>query len=640
MNAVKKFIKEQITAFLRSEGAEGLLSRVGFEGPYVVIYVKDPQVLLEKKDIVARLARHIRKRIIMRIDPEKRLDPEEAKKEIKEIVPDFVGFKGADFDPVTGEVIIEVERDLILKGNQEFNTEVIRRTGWVPRIARFPTIKSSTVEGIRRKYIEGSKQRRRSLERISEKIFRPILSTGDVRILALGGFREVGRSAILVRTKESCVLLDCGIKPGTRDPTEAYPRFDIPEFDIEEIDAVIISHAHIDHCGFVPFLYKYGYRGPVYCSEPTLHLMAMLQEDLIDVAAQAGVIPPYDRKDIEKELMYAVPLRYKRVTDITPDIKLDLQNAGHILGSCIVHLHIGDGLYNIIYTGDMKYGKTALLGPAYYRFPRAETLIIESTYGAPEDLMKRREETEAEFANLISHVIERGGKVLIPVPAVGRAQEIMFVLDRMLRAGKIPLVPVYIEGMIWEATGIYTSYFDHLAPSVRDDIEAENPFREDSEFFTPIRDPMRREEVIMEKKPCIVLATSGMLEGGPVLEYLKELAPKEENALIFVSYQIEGTLGRRILDGLRELEFREKEGIRRVQLKMQVFNVTGFSGHSDRIQLVNYVKRLKGAVQGSLKKVIVCHGEEKKAKSLARHLARVCEVEATAPHVLDMIRLY
>ena len=170
-------------------------------------------------------------------------------------------------------------------------------------------------------------------------------------------------------------MLDCGINPGSSNSTVAFPRLDTPQFDLDSLDAVVISHAHLDHCGFLPFLFKYGYDGPVYCSAPTSSLMTLLQLDYLDVANKQGVMPPYGQKEVRDTVMHTIPLRYGSVTDIAPDIRLTLHNSGHILGSSLIHLHIGEGLHNLVYTGDYKYGKSMLLEPAVAMFPRAETII-------------------------------------------------------------------------------------------------------------------------------------------------------------------------------------------------------------------------------------------------------------------------
>jgi KH/beta-lactamase-domain protein len=481
-----------------------------------------------------------------------------------------------------------------------------------------------------------SKERERVLRTVGERIFRPkTYEVGDVRITALGGVQEVGRSAFLLQTRESSVLLDCGTNPGSSRPFEAFPRFDNPAFELDSLDAVVISHAHLDHCGLVPFLYKYGYDGPVYCSAPTSNLMTLLQLDYLDVASKQGTTPHYDQKDVRECVLHTNALRYGVVTDIAPDIRLTLHNAGHILGSSMVHLHVGEGLHNIVYTGDYKYARTMLLEAATTEFPRAETVITESTYGGPDDLMPSRVEAEERMNSVVNQTLERKGKVLIPVPAVGRAQEIMLVLDGYMKRGLMKEAPVFIEGMISEATAIHTAFPEYLGREVRQSIlhDGINPFQ--SDYFTIVEHPNVRQEII-EGEPCIIMATSGMLEGGPVIEYFKSLADDEKNTVIFVSYQIEGTLGRRVQKGLNEVAMMNNEGKMDVaRVRLHVDSIEGFSGHSDRRQLINYVTHLKPKPE----RVLVCHGERAKCLSLANFLQRRCEIDAFAPGLLETFRL-
>ncbi|UCG45226.1 MAG: beta-CASP ribonuclease aCPSF1, partial [Candidatus Bathyarchaeota archaeon] len=462
-----------------------------------------------------------------------------------------------------------------------------------------------------------------------------IYDVGDVRISALGGCQQVGRSALLVQTRESQVLLDCGINPGSSDSLSAFPRIDTPPFDLSTLDAVVVSHSHLDHCGFLPFLFKYGYDGPVYCSAPTSNLMTLLQLDYLDVADKQGTIPPYDQKDVRETVLHTIPLRYGTVTDIAPDVRLTLHNAGHILGSSISHLHVGEGLHNIVYTGDYKYGRTMLLEPAVAEFPRVETVITESTYGAPQDVMPPRGEVEERLTAVINQTLDGGGKVLIPVPAVGRAQEIMLVIDGYMRRGLMKEAPVFIEGMISEATAVHTAYPEFLAREVRNSIlhEGMNPFQ--SDYFTIVEHPSAREEIV-DGEQCIIMATSGMLEGGPVIDYFRRLAPDERNTIVFVSYQIEGTRGRKVQKGIGETPIVSNEGkMEIIKSRMGVETIHGFSGHSDRRQIVNYVRRLAPKPE----RVMTCHGERAKCFGLANFLRRRYNIEALAPEILETIRL-
>ena len=637
MKAPNKTKVEISQTILEHIPKEAEITRIEFEGPALAVYTKKPEILIEQSYVVADIVNLIRKRIVVRSDPSVRLAEKDAERTMREIVPLHAEITNISFDPSLGEVIIEAKKPgLVIGKNGAILQEIIKQTRWRPRILRSPPIPSKIMAHMRHFLHAESKERDRILRTIGERIFRPMIyGAGDIRMTALGGFQEVGRSAILVQTRESRVLLDCGINPGSTNPLEAFPRLDVPEFDLDALDAVIVSHSHLDHCGFLPFLFKYGYDGPVYCSAPTLSLMTLLQLDYLDVLSKQGVMPPYDQRDVRESVLHAIPLRYGVVTDIAPGVRLTMHNAGHILGSSIVHLHIGEGLHNIVYTGDYKYAKTMLLEPAVREFPRVETIITESTYGAPQDVMPSRIQAEEKLAAVINETLDRGGKVLIPVPAVGRAQEIMLIIDRYMRQGLIKEAPVFIEGMISEATAIHTAYPEYLAREVRNSIlhEGVNPFQ--SDYFTIVEHPSARQEIV-EGEQSIIMATSGMMEGGPVIDYFKHLAPDERNTVVFVSYQIEGTLGRRVQRGLAETPMINSEGkIEILKVNLRVDSIEGFSGHSDRRQIMNYIRR----VTPKPERVIVCHGEKAKSLSMANILQRTYKIEVRVPEILETVKL-
>ncbi len=617
--------------------SEAEVTRIEYEGPTLAVYTKRPEVLVDQSNLIAEIVNVIRKRIVIRSDPSVRLPENEAEKKAREIISPEAEVTEVNFDPSLGEILIEAKKPGVVIGkNGIVLQEIIKCTKWRPQVLRSPPLRSKIVMHMRHYLHSESKERERVLRTVGERIFRPkIYEVGDVRITALGGVQQVGRSAFLLQTRESNVLLDCGTNPGSTKPFEAFPRFDNPAFEIDSLDAVVISHAHLDHCGLVPFLFKYGYDGPVYCSAPTSSLMTLLQLDYLDVANKQGTIPYYDQKDVRECVLHTNALRYGVVTDIAPDIRLTLHNAGHILGSSMVHLHIGEGLHNVVYTGDYKYARTMLLEAATTEFPRVETVITESTYGGPDDIMPSRVEAEEHMTRVVNETLERKGKVLIPVPAVGRAQEIMLVLDGYMRRGLMKEAPVFIEGMISEATAIHTAFPEYLGREVRQSIlhDGINPFQ--SDYFTLVEHPNVRQGVI-DGEPCIVMATSGMFEGGPVIEYFKSLAADERNTVIFVSYQIEGTLGRRVQKGLSEVALMNNEGKMDIaKVRLHVDSIEGFSGHSDRRQIINYVTHLNPKPE----RVVVCHGERAKCLGIADFLSRRCEIDAFAPALMETFRL-
>jgi hypothetical protein len=445
----------------------------------------------------------------------------------------------------------------------------------------------------------------------------------------LGCCREVGRAAFLLSTPESRILVDCGEKPDNANST---PYLYVPEIHpLSQLDAVVLTHAHLDHCALIPLLFKYGYDGPVYSTPPTRDLSAMLQLDYLDVIHKEDRKVPYSSNEVKNYIKHSITLNYGSVTDIAPDVKLTFHNAGHILGSAIVHFHVGDGLYNIAFTGDFNYGKSRLFNPATSTFPRLEALFMESTYGGSNDMQPPRAEAEEKLYETINSVITREGKVIIPAFAVGRSQEVMLALEEGMRREKIPRVKIYLDGMIREATAIHTTYPEYLNSDLRNQIfkEGMNPFL--SEYFVAVDSPELRENVITGG-PCVVITTSGMLNGGPVMEYLSNLAADERNALVFVGYQAEGTLGRRIQKGWREVPIGRRGTI---VINLEIVTIDGFSGHSDRRQLMNFV----GQVQPKPEKIFTIHGDENNTIDLASSLYKRYHIQTHSPMNLETFRM-
>jgi KH/beta-lactamase-domain protein len=613
------------------------ITRIEFEGPRLAIYVKNVGLLADQNYVVTEVVNLLHKRIVIRSDQSIRLPEREAEAYIRKIIPLEAEISSINFDPSLGEVVVEAAKPGVAIGKEAtVLQQVVKETRWRPRILRAPPLHSKIISSTRHILHTESEERSRILRDVGERIFRPTFSkAGYVRLVTLGAFHEVGRAAMLIQAGSSSVLLDSGINPGAQDPTSAYPRFDTDEFDLEKLDAVVISHAHLDHCGILPFLYKYGYDGPVYCSEPTQTLMTLHQLDYLDVHSREGEHSPYDQKDVREVVTHTIPLRYNVVTDVAPDIKLTFHNAGHILGSSMVHLHIGEGLHNIVYSADFKFGRTMMLDPATALFPRAETLIIESTYGGPDDIMPDREGVEGKLVSIVNDTVEKGGKVLIPVPAVGRAQEIMLVLDAYMKNGALRELPIYIEGMVNEATAIHTAFPEYLVRDIKEQILHKdiNPFQ--SEYFHPVTHPSDREEIIAGG-PCVIIATSGMLEGGPAIDYFRHLAPDPRNTLAYVSYQVDGTLGNRIKNGLKEVSLYAHDGkMEMVKVNMRVESIEGFSGHSDRNQLLGFIKRMTPKPT----KIIVNHGERRKSDLFAQNVNRIFGIKTVVPDVLESIRL-
>ena len=629
-----------MATILQSIPKEANITKIEYEGPRIALYTNTPRYLMENNEIISNLVNVIKKRIVVRTDESIRKSEEDARKILLEFIPTDANLQSTFFDTALGEVSLEAKRPWLLQRNaEEFNhAEVTEKTGWKLRIRKATTNPSSTIKMINYNLKVASADRSKQLRQIGDEIFRPRLAQkSEVSLFTLGGFGQVGRSCMLLTTAESKVLIDCGINPGAKTPSEAFPRLDWANFTLDDLDAVVIGHAHLDHTGFLPVLCKYGYKGPIYCTEPTLPMMNLIQLDAIKVASAQGRSPIYSERDVKQIMQQAITLTYGTVTDISPDIKLVFANAGHILGSSLCHFHIGAGDHNFVYSGDIKFGKSTLFEAANWNFPRVETLLIESTYGAKEDIQPSRQEVESAFINAINNTLADGGKILIPIPAVGRAQEIMLVIDHYMKSGEMVEAPVFTEGMISEASSIHEAYPEYLARELRKKIleTDDNPF--DSEYFTNVEHHDAREEPLREGSPCIIMATSGMLEGGPVLEYFKNIAPDKNNKILFVSYQVNGTLGRRVLDGSRQVSLLGKEGkIDVVSINCGVEKLDGFSGHSDYNQLISFVHKLRP----KLRRVLVNHGERRKSANLSMSIGRMFRIPSHYPQIQEAIKLF
>ncbi|MCI4343448.1 MAG: beta-CASP ribonuclease aCPSF1 [Thermoplasmata archaeon] len=607
---------------------------IELEGPHIVLYTKQLDAFLSGGDLLRQVAQRLRRRVLVRSDPAILIDPKEAEKQIRELIPPEAEINQLFFEPETGEVTIEAANPgaAIGRGGSVLN-DLKRRIGWIPTVVRTPPIPSKTVEEVRIHLRNSFDERRTFLKKVGIRIARdPLPEKLWARNTALGGYREVGRSAHLLTTQNSKVLIDCGIDPGS----DRTPYFNAPELlPLDSLDAVVVTHAHLDHCGLVPVLLKYGYKGPIYCTAPTRDLMTLMLLDAIKVVNQEARKGLYDSSHVRELVTRTVPLRWGETTDIAPDIRLTMHNAGHILGSSICHFHLGEGDHNLAYSGDIKFERSWLFNPAANRFPRLETLVLESTYGGYRDIQPSRQQATDDFSALTTRVVGRGGKLIVPVFAVGRSQEVMLVLEERMREGKIPKVPVYLDGMIFEATAIHTAYPEFLNSQLRTQIfqQGDNPFL--SDIFRRVDSQTMRMGILDSKDPCIILATSGMMSGGPVMEYFRAWAPEEKNGLLFVGYQAEGTFGRRLQRGLSEATFLDGPRQVGVPVRLTIATIEGFSGHSDRVQLMNYVASLDPRPR----LIILNHGEESKAVDLAGSLHKRFNLDSRAPFNLEATRL-
>lgn len=615
---------------------EGKIADAAFEGANIVLYTKDKDYFLDNQGTIKAAVREFKKRIELRPDPSLCWEIEKAEKEIRKILPEEAGLSEVIFDPPRSQVILHAEKPGLVIGKQgEILRQISSTTFWIPTIKRIPPIRSKLIESIRSVLYENADYRKKFLDKTGHRIYDGWLREKKhewVRLSCLGASRQVGRTCFLLQTPESRILIDCGIDPG-EEGAETYPYLDAPEFNISEIDAVIVTHSHLDHSGLIPYLFKYGYKGPIYCTLPTRDVMSLLQLDMIKIQRSEGKEPIYGTEEVRQMVLHTICLDYDEVADITPDVRLTFYNAGHVIGSAIVHLNIGNGLHNFAYTGDLKYGRTNLLEAGNTQFPRLETLMMESTYGGKDNVMAEHE-ADDYMVKVIKETFERGGKVLMPVLGSGRAQEVMIIVERLMREQKIPDAPVYIDGMLWDITAIHTAYPEFLGRNIRQQIfhKENNPFL--SPIFKKVGSSKERQQIMEEEGPCLILATSGMLAGGPSVEYLKGLIEGKKHSLVFSCYQPPGSLGQRIRDGASDIMIGDSGKPHLLKVNMDVHKVE-ITNHSDRRQLMNFVKRCNPQPR----KIIVVHGESSRCLDLASSIHKVNHIETIAPKNLEVIRI-
>jgi len=628
MSDILKSIEEELP--------KGVISESIVEGANIVIYTSDKDFFKNGEGKIKEVVDIVKKRIELRADKKLLASEEDTEKTIKALVEQEAGITNMIFDVQRSTVIIEAKKPgMVIGKGGSILKDIKVSTLWTPTVQRSSAIPSKITEKIRSVLYANNNYRKKFLNDIGEKIYKDwTLDKMDIwaRVTYLGSGRQVGRSCLLLQTPNSKILLDCGINPGISKGPDRFPYLDVSEIgDISTIDAIILSHAHTDHSALIPYLYKMGYKGPVYMTAPTRDISALLALDFIGVAYKQAEAPIFRAEQVKDMVKHSICLNYGEVHDITPDIRITFYNAGHVLGSAVTHINIGNGAHNFVYTGDTNYKKSRLLDPAVNRFPRAETVTLESTYGAKTDIHPPMREVEQEFLDAANETIKKGGKILLPELGLGHAQETMLRVEEAIRTGKLPEIPVYLDGMLWDITAIHTAYPDFLSSNVRGQIfQDNNPFT--SSILKRVGSPTERKEVI-EGGPCIIIATSGMLVGGASVEYFRNLADNPKNLLIFGCYQAPMSLGGKVKAG--EKVVRIEESGETVEVKMRVETMYGLSPHSGRNELVQYINRMNPRP----KKIIINHGEVSKSLDLASSLYKMNRVETTVPRNLETIRL-
>lgn len=609
-----------VAAILNNIPSESEITKIEYEGPFIVLYSRKPSVLLENQEIISKMVNLIKKRIVIRTDSSIRSSEESVDQIIRSSCTNANNIPEICFDPALGEVTVFVNDSRTLTELNQQETVLVGKTGWKLTCRRAP--KNLTLIKTMNEILHNSSEERINFyKRVGEKIFRQKLSgSEEASIVCLGGFSEIGRSSMLIVTHESKILLDFGIKTYKVEDTDLLPRLDIYGIGMNEIDAVVISHAHLDHCGAVPILCKYGYDGPVYCTEPTFPIMISILQDYLSKSKE----PLYSTRDIESLISHVIPLNYGAVTDISPDVRITFANSGHMIGSASTHLHIGNGDHNIVYTGDLKFGRLNTVDNAFWNFPRAETLIIESTNGNRDDKFVTRDIAEENLARSINSTIQEGGRLLIPVPVLGLSQEICVTLGMLRSVKMINPDNIFVDDKVLDMFNFYEMYSDYLSKPLKQRISDQI---EDPLFINSLV----KLESSIEWEKSIVLCPSSMLTDGPSVNYLSKIADDPSSKVILLSDQFQSTTGRLLQEGQRNIVL---EG-NNVDIKCKIDVIPGFSIHSDYNQLLAYVNRLKP----KLKKVITNHGEGKKCQNLSNSINKIFKIQSLHPLVQESIKV-
>lgn len=443
-----------------------------------------------------------------------------------------------------------------------------------------------------------------------------------MKIFFSGAAHEVTGSKHLLEINGKKILLDCGLFQGKRK--EAFKKNKSLPFDPSTIDAMVLSHSHLDHCGNLPYLTKNGFRGSIFCTYPTSDIVPLMLMDSAHIQEMDNrfvskhlknpiipTVPLYTTKDIPAVVQKLKGIPYHEKTEILPEIFLEFYDAGHILGSAVVKITFTEEgkEKSIVFTGDLgRKHKNLLKDP---QAPdSADYLITESTYGDRDhdDATAMR----GKLADIINESVERGGKIIIPSFSLQRTQEVVYDLHLLQKLGKIPKIPVFVDSpLAIKVTEVYKKYRKNFDQQSHDDFlsHGELPLEYDNITYTTTAEESKK--IKNFAGPAIILAASGMCEGGRIRHHLMNEIENTDTTILFVGYQAEYTLGRKILERRPSIKIFDKY----FRVKAHIRKLNGYSGHADGTELLEFIDQIK-----NLKTVFVVHGEPSQSYAFAKKL--------------------
>ncbi|HOZ35587.1 MAG TPA: MBL fold metallo-hydrolase RNA specificity domain-containing protein [archaeon] len=433
-----------------------------------------------------------------------------------------------------------------------------------------------------------------------------------MKLHCLGAGQEVGRSALLLKGKNENILLDYGLKlnPTThvKADMELPAKTEHPKAIKEPLAGIILSHAHLDHSGAIPSLYKEA-NVPLFLTEATLELSNLLWKDTLKIAKLTGEDCGFKPQQVDDTNNSAFYIDYRVPVQISPNIKITFFDAGHIVGSVMALIEMDKK--KILYTGDFRATESQMFRGYDRKLPQVDILITETTYAdAPH---KNRKEQEKLLVDEIRETLDNRGIVILPAFAIERSQELVSILDRYNIK-----VPVYLDGMAKKATTIFAQYPNQFVEYAR--------FKKAVDRIEFIKNQKKREKIVATNTPCIIITTAGMLEGGPVLGYIRDLGDDPRNKIILTGYQVEGTNGRRLFDK-GKLYIDGKIYSPRAKVTKH-----SFSAHADKLELLELVKKVNP------KKVICIHGDKDVTFDFKNELKKL-GINAENPAVGDIVDL-
>lgn len=456
---------------------------------------------------------------------------------------------------------------------------------------------------------------------------------------AAGG--EVTGSAYYLQTGRASVLIDCGLFQGGRK-SEALNR--PPTTSRQKVDAVLLTHAHLDHTGRLPLLTHRGHRAPIYATPATIEMTALILRDSARIqlgdserqnrkrrrAGQEPIEPLYTPEDAEAAIQCLTPVPYRKPVDVAPGVKAVWTESGHMLGSASIQVIVEEEgrTKRIVFSGDLG-PRGALILRDFEPFSEADLVFLESTYGDHDH--RPFLETVEEFVSVVTDAVERGGKILVPTFAVGRAQLITGLLGWMFRKRKVRPFPIFLDSpMAIEATKIYVDHRELFDEAMRAFIR-DRPLREDLKTMKLCVSADDSRQINDQPGPCLIMAGAGMCNAGRILHHLKANLWKPETHVLIVGYQGRGSLGRRLLEGDKLVSIHGDK----VAVRATIHTMGGFSAHAGQTDLLAWL----GALAPRKPKVVLTHGENEPRAALAREIQRQFRLPSVLPSMKDVITL-